>query len=196
MRIIGGKYRGRTLTTFEGEWIRPTSDRVKESLFNILYTRLFGANVLDLFCGSGALGLESLSRGAKNVVFNDVSKDSVNVLRKNLTKLGVGTEANVLCDDYALCLERVKGPFDLIFIDPPYRLDIGERALEKIAKKGLLGENGIIVYERDRAFSGTVSGLELFDERKYGKTYLTFFRVARKTEGDENHEKMCIYGHV
>ena len=185
MRIIGGKYRGRTLTTFEGEWIRPTSDRVKESLFNILYTRLFGANVLDLFCGSGALGLESLSRGAKNVVFNDVSKDSVAVLRKNLTKLGVGKETTVLCYDYALCLEKVKGPFDLIFIDPPYRLDIGERALEKIAQKALLGENGIIVYERDRAFSGTVSGLELFDERKYGKTYLTFFRVARKTERDE-----------
>ena len=87
MRIIGGKYRSRVLAEFKGDAVRPTSDRVKESLFNILSLSLRGARVLDLFCGSGALGLESLSRGASEVVFNDLSKDSLTILKKNLTAL-------------------------------------------------------------------------------------------------------------
>ena len=177
MRIIGGKYRGRTLASFEGDAVRPTADRVKESLFNILYTQLYGARVLDLFCGSGSLGLESLSRGAKHVTFNDSSKASIAILKKNLDKLGVGTaEFTTHCHDYSLCLELLQGPFDLIFLDPPYAMDAGERALEKIAKKGLLSKDGIVIYERDRAFAGSVEGLEIYDERKYGKTYLTFVR--------------------
>ena len=179
MRIIGGKYRGRTLVSFEGEAVRPTSDRVKESLFNILATRLYGARVLDLFCGSGSLGLESLSRGAKQVTFNDSAKTSIAILKKNLDKLGVTSEEAVtLCHDYSLCLEVVRGEFDLIFLDPPYAMDAGERALEKIAQKGLLSKNGIAVYERDRPFAGKIDGLEAYDMRKYGKTYLTFFRKA------------------
>ncbi len=176
MRIIGGKYRGRTLAAFEGEAVRPTSDRVKESLFNILSTRLYGARVLDLFCGSGALGLESLSRGAKEVVFNDAAKSSVSILQSNCKKLGIGEEATVFCHDYSLCLEIVKGEFDLIFIDPPYAMEAGAKSLEKIAQKGLLAQNGIAVYERDRPFEGEIEGLEKYDVRKYGKTYLTFFR--------------------
>ena len=177
MRIIGGKYRGRVLATFEGEAVRPTADRVKESLFNILANRMYGATVLDLFCGSGSLGLESLSRGASKVVFNDAAKTSVEILRKNLKKLGVGEEATVSCRDYSLCLDFMASPFDLIFLDPPYAIDAGEKALQKIAQKGLLSKNGIAVYERDRLFEGEIEGLEVFDSRKYGKTYLTFFRV-------------------
>ncbi|MBQ8427919.1 MAG: 16S rRNA (guanine(966)-N(2))-methyltransferase RsmD, partial [Clostridia bacterium] len=170
MRIIGGKYRGRTLTTFEGESVRPTADRVKESLFNILSTRLYGAKVLDLFCGSGALGLESLSRGAKSVTFNDCAKTSISILKKNLQKLGIEKEATTYCHDYALCLQLLQGAFDLIFLDPPYAMEVGERALSIIAEKGLLSENGIAVYERDRPFSGKINGLEVSDTRKYGKT--------------------------
>ncbi len=179
MRIIGGKYRGRTLTSFEGDSVRPTADRVKESLFNILYTRLYGARVLDLFCGSGSLGLESLSRGAKHVTFNDSAKASISILKKNLDKLGVTAgEVATYCHDYSLCLEILQGQFDLIFLDPPYAMDVGERALEKIAKKGLLAKNGVVIYERDRSFDGRIDGLEVYDERKYGKTYLTFFRMV------------------
>ena len=179
MRIIGGKYRSRILAEFAGEEVRPTSDRVKESLFNILALKMYGARVLDLFSGSGSLGLESLSRGAKEVVFNDCAKDSVAILKKNLIALKIplnGEEAKVYNYDFQTCLEYVKGEFDLIFLDPPYRYDYGEKALQKISQKGLLSENGIAVYERDRPFEGEIEGLEKYDERKYGKTYLTFFR--------------------
>ena len=175
MRIIGGKYRGRVLSTFEGEAVRPTADRVKESLFNILSTRLYGARVLDLFCGSGALGLESISRGAGHVTFNDAAKTSIAILKKNLQKLGE-TDVTVFCHDYSLCLDLLSGQFDLIFLDPPYAMDAGKKALVKIAEKGLLSNDGVAVYECDKPFSGEVEGLEAYDERKYGKTYLTFFR--------------------
>lgn len=178
MRIIGGKYKSRVLAEFTGEAVRPTSDRAKEALFNILALKIYGARVLDLFSGSGALGLESLSRGAKEVVFNDFAKDSLAILKKNLNalKIPVGEEVRLLNSDYLVALESVRGPFDLIFLDPPYRFDYGEKALQKIAQKGLLTEDGIAVYERDRAFEGKVEGLEKYDERKYGKTYFTFFK--------------------
>ena len=179
MRIIGGKYRSRVLAEFAGQDVRPTSDRAKESLFNILSLKMYGARVLDLFCGSGALGLESLSRGAKEVVFNDFSKDSLAIVKKNLATLKIaagGDETKISNADYLVCLESVRGQFDIIFLDPPYRFDYGEKALEKIARKGLLSENGVAVYERDRPFAGEIDGLEQYDERKYGKTYITFFR--------------------
>ena len=182
MRIIGGKYRSRVLATFEGESVRPTADRVKESLFNILALRFQGARVLDLFSGSGALGLESLSRGAREVVFNDKSKESVAILKKNMKTLKIqeGKEAKVYNLDAEVYLDYAKEPFDLIFIDPPYALEVGVQSVYKIAKKGLLSENGVLVFERDKAFDGEVEGLEKYDERKYGKTVLTFFRPTAK----------------
>ena len=188
MRIIGGKFRSRVLSEFAGENVRPTSDRAREALFNILALKIYGARVLDLFSGSGALGLESLSRGAGEVVFNDCSKDSIAILKKNLSALKIpvnGAEAKVCISDYLTCLEmqkepfdldRVSGQFDLIFLDPPYRFDYGKKALEKIAQKGLLSENGVAMYECDRPFEGEIEGLEKYDERKYGKAYLTFFK--------------------
>lgn len=150
----------------------------------MLSTRTYGARVLDLFAGSGALGLESLSRGASEVVFNDYSKDSLAIVRKNLNalKISVGESAKVSQYDFLTCLEVVRAPFDLIFLDPPYRFDYGVKALEKIAKKGLLSENGVAVYERDRPFEGEIDGLERYDERRYGKTYVTFFRRAKENE--------------
>ncbi len=178
MRIISGKYRGLKLVGFSGDGIRPTADRVKESLFSIISYRTAGARALDLFCGSGGLGLECLSRGAEYVHFNDVSPESCAVLKKNLSKLK-GESAYMITNlDFSVCLIRLSGAFGLIFIDPPYRSEAGIRALEIIAERGLLSENGVAVYERDRAFAGSVGGLELFDERKYGKTYLSFFRRA------------------
>ena len=167
------------MAEFAGEDVRPTSDRAKEALFNILSLKLYGARVLDLFAGSGALGLESLSRGAKEVVFNDCAKASLAIIKKNLAALKItpnGEEAKLMNCDYLACLEQVRGQFDIIFIDPPYRFDFGEKALQKIAEKKLLTENGIAVYERDRSFEGEIEGLEKYDERKYGKAYFTFFR--------------------
>ncbi len=179
MRIIGGKYRSRVLAEFAGEDVRPTSDRVKESLFNILFLKMQGARVLDLFSGSGALGIESLSRGAREVVFNDYAKASLAIVKSNLNALKIpagGEETKLFNYDYLVCLDNVRGAFDVVFIDPPYRMEFGVPALRKIAEKGLLSKDGIAVYERDKPFEGEVEGLEKYDERKYGKTYLTFFR--------------------
>lgn len=179
MRVVSGKYRALTLAEFEGEEIRPTADRVKESLFNILSPRIARSTVLDLFCGSGSLGIECISRGAEHVYFNDISLSSLGVLGKNLAKLKGESGYTITHSDYQAYLKAAKCKFDIIFIDPPYRLDFGVPALEIIARRGLLEEDGVAVYEHDMKFYGSVAGLEFFDERKYGKTYLSFFRPVR-----------------
>ena len=177
MRIISGKYRSLVLAEFKGEDIRPTADRVKESLFNIIAQSVPSARALDLFCGSGGLGLECISRGAEFVHFNDISADSIKVLKKNLTRI---KEQNykITNQNFSDCLATIGEKFDLIFLDPPYRLEAGREALEIIARRNLLSDGGIVILERDRAFIGEISGLRLFDERKYGKTYLSFFEVT------------------
>ncbi len=174
MRIIGGKHRSRVLAEFKGTNVRPTSDRTKEALFNILGTKVLGARVLDLFCGSGSLGLECISRGAKEVCFNDASKASVALVKENLSRLK--EQGNVSHMDFSQRLLAERGAFDLIFLDPPYAEEFGYKALCLIAQKELLAKNGIVVYERDRAFDKEVQGLVLFDERKYGKSVLSFFQ--------------------
>lgn len=175
MRIIAGKHRGRKLAEFSVGGIRPTADRVKECLFNILSVRVAGANVLDLFCGSGSLGLESLSRGAAGAHFNDISRESLSVLKKNIAAVREGDRCTVTNLNFTDCLKATDKKYDIIFIDPPYAEEFGRAALEIISARGLLTEDGVAVYERDRTFDGGVAGLEKTDERKYGKTYLTFF---------------------
>jgi 16S rRNA (guanine(966)-N(2))-methyltransferase RsmD len=162
------------LAEFEGVEVRPTSDRTKEALFNILYTKVYDARVLDLFCGSGSLGIECISRGASEVVFNDVRRESIALVKKNLEKI---KETGILFNlDYMALLKRITPAFDLIFLDPPYKEEFGISALREIAKRNLLKEDGIVIYERDRKFEGEVEGLTLYDERKYGKSYLAFFK--------------------
>lgn len=177
MRIISGKYRGLKLADFAGSDVRPTADRVKESLFNVLYGKVADASVLDLFCGSGNLGIECLSRGAKSVHFNDISPASLEILKKNLSRLKNPQTFKITNYDYSVCLSRADG-YDLIFIDPPYRLEIGADALKLIGAGNLLNDGGVVIFERDRSFEGEVEGLIKTDERKYGKTYLTFFERA------------------
>ncbi len=174
MRIIAGKYKSRVLAEFKGRDIRPTSDRVKESLFGILTPRLTGSRVLDLFCGSGNLGIEALSRGASAAVFNDFSKDSLAVLKKNLAMLKIEGQT-ILNLDYMAALSALAGEFQIIFLDPPYKADYALPALKKIAERGLLSAGGVAVYERDVPFKGEIEGLVLADERSYGKTILSFF---------------------
>ncbi len=175
MRIISGRHRGRKLAEFTVDGIRPTSDRAKVSLFNILAPRIAGATVLDLFCGSGSLGLECVSRGADKVCFNDKSAQSVAVLNKNIAALKEQSVCEVTVLDYKDYLNRCNKKFDIIFLDPPYAEEFGVPALKLIAERGLLNGGGVAVYERDRPFTGEVEGLKLFDERKYGKAYLSFF---------------------
>ena len=167
MRIIAGKYRGRTLAEFRGNDIRPTSDRVKESLFQILSARLMGARVLDLFAGSGALGIEALSRGAAEAVFNDFSRESIAVLKKNLA--AVREEAKVYALDFRACLKTVTGKFGLIFADPPYRECFTEEILELIVVRGLLEEGGLVILESERE-ECIPAGWAISDKRNYGRT--------------------------
>lgn len=172
MRIIAGKHRGTVLAPIVGD-VRPTPDRVKESVFQILSGNLLGARVLDLFAGSGALGLECLSRGASEAVFNDSSPESLSVLKKNL--LRCREEGKVYALDYAACLKTVAGQFDLIFCDPPYRLDIAEEVLNLVAARELLKEDGLIVYESEREL--TVPDLfTLADRRQYGRVKISFLK--------------------
>ena len=176
MRIVAGKYRGRVLASFRGDDVRPTSDRVKESLFQILGAKLVGARVLDLFCGSGALGLESLSRGAREAVFNDVSRDSLAICKKNLAALGV--VAHVTCLDYRACLSRTAGKFGVVFADPPYKMDCAGEILSLVAARGLLEEDGAVVYESERE-ENAPAGWERYDLRNYGRTKIAFFRQVQ-----------------
>lgn len=173
MRIIAGKYRGRVLAQFRGKEIRPTSDRVKESLFQILSARLAGARVLDLFCGSGALGIEALSRGAKYAVFNDLSAESLALCKKNLA--AVGEQGELHCLDYKSCLKTVSGKFDLIFSDPPYLSDFTEEILRLVAERELMRENGLVICESEREETAP-SGWDLYDFRSYGRTKIAMFQ--------------------
>lgn len=173
MRIIAGKYRGRALASFRGESIRPTADRVKESLFEILSVRLRGARVLDLFCGSGALGLECLSRGASEAVFNDCGKESLALLKKNLVR--VDEPYRVYGLDFRTFLSRAEGKFDLIFSDPPYRENYLAEILELVSKRDLLCAGGMIVHESERE-ELLPAGWEISDRRSYGRTVVYFIR--------------------
>ncbi len=172
MRIIAGKHRGRKLAPFEGYSIRPTPDRVKESLFQILQPRLAGARVLDLFAGTGALGLEALSRGASEAVFNDIDEVSLALLKKNLAALG--ESATVYSLPFEDCLARAEGRFDVIFCDPPYKEAYCERVLTAVAAKKLLNAGGLVVYESERE-EVAPAGWRISDRRGYGRTKVFFF---------------------
>ena len=174
MRVIAGKHRGRVLAQFRGMEIRPTPDRVKESLFQILSGRLNGARVLDLFAGSGALGIECLSRGASEVVFNDAAKESVSLLEKNLRL--VGENARVFNLDFRTLLSRVEGTFDLIFCDPPYKETFLKEILLAVKERGLLSEGGLVIYESEREETGA-EGFALLDSRRYGRVNITMWKL-------------------
>ena len=180
MRIISGKARGTKLYTLEGKNTRPTLDRVKEPLFSIIQNRIKDASVLDLFSGSGALALEALSRGAKKAILCDNSFKAIEVIRKNIEKTHFEKEANVICKDYKKCLLNINGKFDLIFIDPPYELNIAVDAINIICNKDLLTEDGIIILETDdekrelEQIKYLKNDIKVCDLRTYGRVKLIF----------------------
>ena len=174
MRIVAGKYRGRTLTEFSGDDIRPTSDKVRESLFNIIQNKTPNSVFLDLYAGTGAMGIEALSRYAKSVTFNDMSKSSLMVLKKNLEKLKVDDEFEVSNCDAVRFLSLTNKKFDIIFIDPPYKSDKKKDALPLCINA--LSDDGIVIFEDECEWTGEIQGLTVYDKRKYGRVHLTFFR--------------------
>lgn len=178
MRIIAGSARGRQIFAPKGQATRPTLDRVKESLFGILQFSLPNARVLDLYAGSGNLGLEALSRGASYAVFNDHSRECCEIIRNNVETLGFSDQAAVMQFEALSALERLSGkePFTIIFLDPPYRAG-AQQALEALFSKGLVANSGQAVVEHawkepPKAVEGLFSCV---DTRKYGDTGLSFF---------------------
>ena len=147
MRVIAGKARGTQLKTPEGMLTRPTADRVKEALFSIIQFDLPGAEVLDLFGGTGQLGIEAISRGAKRAVFVDMQEKACRLIRENLKKAHMEEQASVIQGDYLAYLERCQEQFDLIFLDPPYAEVFLETALKRITEIDILRSGGIIVTE-------------------------------------------------
>ncbi|HWR23498.1 MAG TPA: 16S rRNA (guanine(966)-N(2))-methyltransferase RsmD [Feifaniaceae bacterium] len=185
MRIIAGSARGRQIFAPKGQATRPTLDRVKESLFGILQFSLPGARVLDLYAGSGSLGLEALSRGAGYAVFNDHSRECCGIIRKNIDLLGFSDRAAVTQYEALSALERLKGtePFSIVFLDPPYRAG-AQQALTSLFANGLVAEGGQAVVEHAwKEPPIPPEGCTCVDTRKYGDTGLSFF--AARTGGKE-----------
>ena len=174
MRVITGIARGRRLKTPEGMDIRPTTDNVKESVFNILQFDIEGRRVLDLFAGTGQLGIECLSRGAKEAVFIDQNRDAVKIVRENLKVCGFS--APVLQQD-ALSYLNNCGSFDLIFVDPPYDAGLYNPVLEKINSIDILSEGGIILCESRRETDMPEMRAPYFKRReyRYGKVKLSLY---------------------
>jgi len=177
MRIISGKYRGLTIPSPKEEIVRPTLDRVKENIFNILQFDVPQSNCLDLFCGSGALGLECLSRGAEKVYFVDQSKANIASLEKFLKNIKE-KNYNLLVNDYHEALKKFKErkvQFDLIFLDPPYETELAQNAITTIFKNNLLSENGIIIWEHKKTEKNGYAQ-KTFKTRTYGTVEVSFIR--------------------
>ena len=181
MRIIAGSLKGRKLKPVTIPGIRPTGDKVREAIFSILYQSVVGANVADLFAGTGALGMEAMSRGASHCVFVDGNPQALALITANLKTLGLENTTYTIRWDASKnlqCLKRTGLKFDLIFADPPYAMDAVKSTLEHLASAEVLNPGAIVVFE-------TAAGEDVLeesgpfcrtDQRKYGKTLVSFFR--------------------
>lgn len=162
------------LKEFDGTDVRPTSDRAREALFNIFADKIPDSDFLDLFAGSGAVGIEAISRGAKRVVFTDIRRESVALIEKNLAL--IKESATVLLKDGIDYLKSTNEKFDFIFIDPPYKSDLGEKALSVISEKDILKQGGFAVFESDKEITGDFNGLCKVSSRRYGKNCFNIYK--------------------
>ena len=181
MRVISGTARGTKLDSIESMDTRPTLDRVKESLFNIINSKIEDSVVLDLFAGSGAIGIECISRGAKKVYFCEKSHNAANMIKKNLTKTKFENKSEIFEEDYKRCLDKLaksKTILDIIYIDPPYKANLAGKAVEQIISLDLLNKNGIIIIETDEEKRDLEEmkklQIEVYDLGKYGRVHLIF----------------------
>ena len=178
MRVISGRFKGKPLKELKYDHIRPTADKVKQALFTKLQFEIEGARVLDLFCGTGGLGIEAISRGAREVIFVDKNPKSVALTRENLKN--IGSDARVYNVPFEKALEKVEGQFDLILLDPPYNSGFYEKALEMIEKRKLLAEGGTIVCEHYKDDLFDYSRFDVYDEKTYGTVVLTYLKNKEK----------------
>ncbi len=178
LRVISGSVRGKKLLCAEGTDVRPTLDRVKESVFNMLAFDIPDACVLDLFSGSGSLGIEALSRGARHCTFIDNAEKSVAITKKNIESTHFDSLSTVLKCDSIDYISKTDKQFDIIFIDPPYESDLYFQALDKIRQKGILAENGLIVLEYDLELTPhfNTDGFEIIKDKKYGRVKILIMK--------------------
>lgn len=175
MRVISGKYKGKNLVGFDIDGTRPTMDRVKESLFAMIQNKINNSVVLDLFAGSGSLGIEALSNGAKSIYLIDNNIELINIMKKNTSGMD---NVNIIKADYKDALNTFKGiKFDIIFLDPPYKLNLINDALDRIIKYDLLNTNGIVVCEYENEEINT--NLELIKFKSYGSKNIKIFKSVK-----------------
>ena len=188
MRIISGTARGRTIVAPAGERTRPTQDKVRESLFNIIRWDVMDARVLDLFAGTGALSLESLSRGAKRAVLIDTDRAACEAIKKNIAACRMEDRARLLARDYRQAMDQLAREgekFDVVFLDPPYRMENTGEMCAELYDKGLLADAFLLVVEHKRGLAPLVDErFEAFDQRNYGDTQITLVRSAARAQAE------------
>ena len=182
MRVISGAARGKRLATFKGRDIRPTSDKVRAAVFDILHGYGPFTRALDIFAGTGAMGIEALSRGVREALFIDSNQSAAALIRENLDRIGFSAQGEIVRMDALAAINLLaarRERFDLIFIDPPYDNTLNGKVLAALDHHGLLDRGGIIVAESSRKSGERVppAGLECFKEKGYGDTVVTFYRV-------------------
>ncbi len=180
MRIISGSRRGKKLNTLEGENTRPTLERVKQAFFNAIQFDIAGRKVLDLFAGSGQLGLEALSRGAQFCYFNDMSSQAVSIIEKNINCCNFGQMSQVTCKSYIDCVKIIKDRGDrvsLVFLDPPYGKNLVNDALLQLREFDVLEDDFIIVCESSVSDEINCEGFELYREYKYSDIKITILKT-------------------
>lgn len=179
MRIIAGEYKGRRLQPPQNNYIRPTTDKVKEAIFSILnsHVDLYGSRVCDLFAGTGSLGLEALSRGAAYCWFGDSSRESLKLLRENISYCRADDKSNVLAGDFRYVLDRIKDPCHVFFLDPPYDKGFLPECVERIRELGLLAPEGVIVAEhrKEEALPEEMADFRKIKEKKYGTVVISIY---------------------
>ena len=180
MRIISGKARGTKLYALEGETTRPTLDRVKESLFNIIQEKILGSSFLDVFSGSGAIGLEAASRGAKEVILCEKDKNAIMVIKKNIEKTHL--EVTLYETSYEKMLKKLNEKLDIIYIDPPYKTNLVYETVNNLINLNLLNSDSLIIVETDeeKRVEQALRNLNvnIIDKRKYGRVYLIFLNKS------------------
>ena len=176
MRVITGLAKGRRLDTLNGTDVRPTTDMVKEAIFSAIQFDIEGRAFLDLFAGSGQIGIEAISRGAKSATFIDSNPDAIAVIKSNLSKTGFTDKASVIRGEYNSFLVSTKEKFDVAFLDPPYRLNILDKALNAVTR--VMNNHGIIICEHptDVSVPEVLNGFRLDRQRKYSKIVISIYR--------------------
>jgi 16S rRNA (guanine(966)-N(2))-methyltransferase RsmD len=181
MRIIAGKYRGRKIGFPKSPHIRPTQDKIREALFNVLARSISGVNALDLFAGSGAIGIEALSRGAKNVTFVDNNFKCVRIIKENLRNIDIEHMANILKMDALRAIKKLSetgNKFDIVFLDPPYYKGLSKKTLISLNQYDILSDTNIIVAEHFKKdiLAYNISNIILCKQKRFGDTVLSFYR--------------------